>query len=253
MAFDTITGAAASTATTFGGDALNKISNLLNGASAQIANLYHSAFNVVDASDSTKKLSFNVSSLSTSQTVVASAKNNNAINLGCVGTHELWIPASAFYTRTTAGAAYTARELATNKVMISSFNFDTTTQEYAQFNWSTPGNWNAGTVRFKLYWTNTGGSAAQTIDFDLQAYAFSDDDALDTAFGTAQNVTDTYIANNDIHVSAYSSAITIGGTPVAGDTVIFQLTRDVASDNLGVDCEVLGILLEISSNKSNSS
>lgn len=253
MAFDTITGATSSTATTFGGDAMNKVSNLLNGSAAQTANLYHSAINIVDATDSTKKLSFNVSSLSTGQTVTASAKNNNAINLGCVGTHELWIPAGAMYTRTTNGAAYTTRETTTNKVMISSFNFDTTTQEYSQFNWSTPANWNAGTVRFKLYWTTTGGSAAQTIDFDLQAYAFSNDDALDTAFGTAQNVTDTYIADNDVHVTSYSSAITIGGTPAVGDTVIFQLTRDVASDNLGVDCEVLGVLLEYSTSKSNSS
>ena len=253
MAFDTITGATSSTATTFGGDALNKVSNLLNGSASQTANLYHSAFNVVDASDSTKKLSFSVSSLSTSQTVVASAKNNNAINLGCVGTHELWIPAGAMYTVTTSGAAYTARELATNDIMVSSFNFDTTTSEKAQFNWSTPANWNAGTVRFKLYWTNTGGSAAQTIDFDLAGVAFSDDDPMDTAVGTAQNVTDTYIANNDNHVSAYSSAITIGGSPAVGDTVIFQLSRDTASDNLGVDCEVLGVLLEYSTSKSNSS
>lgn len=253
MAFDTITGAATSTATTFGGDALNKVGNLLNGSAAQVANIYHSALNVVDATDPTKKLSFNVANLSTSQTVVASAKNNNAINLGCVGTHEVYIPAGSMYTRTTSGAAYTSRETTTNKVMISSFNFDTTTQEYAQFNWSTPANWDAGTIRFKLYWTTTGGSASQTIDFDLQGLARSDDDALDTAFGTAQNVTDTYIADNDVHVTSYSSAITIAGSPVAGDNVIFQLTRDVASDNLGVDCEVLGILLEISTNKSNSS
>ena len=253
MAFDTITGAAASTATTFGGAALNKVDNLLNGGGSEVATVYDDDFKFVDPVDTTKTIRFNADALSTATDVICSVKSNNNVNLGCVGTHELWIPASAFYTRTTSGAAYTSRELATNRVMIQSFNFDTTTQEYAQFNWSTPANWNAGTIRFKLYWTNTGGSAAQTIDFDLQAYAFSDDDALDTAFGTAQNVTDTYIANNDIHVSAYSSAITIGGTPVAGDTVIFQLTRDVVSDNLGVDCEVLGILLEISSNKSNSS
>ena len=253
MAFDTITGAAASTATTFGGAALNKVDNLLNGGGSEVATVFDDDLFIVDPSDSTKRLRLNADAISTATDVICSVKSNNNVNLGCVGTHELWIPASAFYTRTTSGAAFTSRELATNRVMIQSFNFDTTTQEYAQFNWSTPANWNAGTIRFKLYWTNTGGSAAQTIDFDLQAYAFSDDDALDTAFGTAQNVTDTYIANNDIHISNYSSAITIGGTPVAGDTVIFQLTRDVASDNLGVDCEVLGILLEISSNKSNSS
>ena len=253
MAFDTITGAANSTATTFGGDALNKVGNLLNGSAAQTANIYHSALNVVDATDSTKKLSFNVASLSTAQTVVASAKNNNAINLGCVGTHEIYIPAGSMYTRTTNGAAYTARETTTNKVMISSFNFDTTTSENSQFNWSTPANWDAGTIRYKVYWTCTGGSSTQTISLNLAGRAFSDDDALDTAFGTAIAVTDTYIADNDVHVTSYSTAVTIAGSPVAGDNVVFQLNRDVAADNLGVDCEVLGILLEVSTNKSNSS
>lgn len=253
MAFDTITGAAASTATTFGGEALNKVSSILNGGGSEVASIFDDDIFVVDPSDTTKKIRFDAGNLSTATTIVAYAKSNNDVNLGCVGTHELWIPAGAFYTRTTNGAAYTARETSTNKVMISSFNFDTTTQENAQFNWSTPANWNAGTVRFKLYWTCTGASASQTIDFDLQGLARSDDDALDTAFGTAQNVTDTYIADNDVHVTSYSSAITIGGSPVAGDNVIFQLTRDVASDNLGVDCEVLGVLLEYSTNKSNSS
>jgi hypothetical protein len=253
MTFDTITGASASTATTFGGEATNKISNFLNGSASEVANIYHSAFNIVDATTPTKKIAFNASNLSSSQTCTVYAKNNNNVNLGSVGTHELWIPAGAMYTRTTGGAAYTSRETTTNKVMVSSFNFDTTTQEYSQFNWGTPANWDAGTVRFKLYWTCTGGSSAQTIDFDLQGLARSDDDPLDTAFGTAQNVTDTYIADNDVHVTSYSSAITIAGSPIAGDNVIFQLTRDVASDNLGVDCEVLGILVEYSTNKSNSS
>ena len=253
MVFDTITGAIASTATSFGGAALNKIGNILNGGGSEVITIYDDDIYVTDPSDTTKKIRLDAGNLSTATSIVAYAKSNFDVNLGCVGTHELWIPAGALYTRTTNGAAYTSRESTTNKVMISSFNFDTTTQEYAQFNWSTPANWNAGTVRFKLYWTNTGGGASQTIDFGLQGLALSDNDALDTAFGTAQTVSDTRLADNYVHVTSYSSAITIAGSPVAGDNVIFQLTRNVASDNLAVDCEVLGVLLEYSTNKSNSS
>jgi hypothetical protein len=253
MAFDTITGAVASTSTTFGGAALNKISNLLNGAGSEVATVFDDDIFIVDPSDSSKRIRLNADSISTSTDVVCSVKSDNAVNLGSVGTHEIYIPAGAMYTVETNGAAYTARELGTNDIMISSFNFDTSTSEKAQFNWATPANWDAGTVKFKLYWTTTGGSSTQTVDFDLAGVAFANDNPMDTAVGTAQNVTDTWISDNDLHVSAYSSAITISGSPAAGELVVFQLSRDTAADNLGVDAEVVGVLIEYSTDASNSS
>ena len=253
MAFDTITGAAASTATTFGGAALNKVANWLNGGGSEVATVYDDDLKIVDPADSTKTIRLNADAISTSTDVVCSVKSDSNVNLGCVGTHELYIPAGAMYTVTTNGADYATRELATNDIMISSFAFDTTTAQKVQFNWATPANWNAGTVRFKLYWTTTGGSSAQTIDFDLAGVAFANDNPMDTAVGTPQNVTDTWIADDDLHVTSYSSAITIAGSPAAGELVVFQLSRDVASDDLGVDAEVVGVLLEYSTDASNSS
>lgn len=163
-------------------------------------------------------------------------------------TQEIWIPAGSFTSSTTNGAEITSRETTTNNVNYHYAGFDTTTSESAWFTWTPPANWDAGTVRFKLYWTNTGGSAAQTIDFDLAAVSFADDDALDTAVGTAQSVTDTFIAQNDLHISSFSSAITVAGSPVAGEEVHFKLSRDVSSDDLAGDCDVIGIILEFSVN-----
>jgi len=253
MAFDTITGAAASTATTFGGAALNKVANFLNGGGSEVATVYDDDIYIVDPADATKRIRFNADAITTGTDVVVSVKSDSAVNLGSVGTHEVYIPAGAMYGTTTDGAAYASRELATNDIMVSSFNFDTTTAEKAQFNWATPANWDAGTIRFKLYWTTTGGSSAQTIDFDLAGVAFANDDAMDSAVGTAANVSDTWIADDDLHVTSYSSAITIAGSPVAGELVVFQLSRDVATDTLGVDAEVLGVLIEYSTDASNSS
>lgn len=253
MAFDTITGAAASTATTFGGAALNKVANFLNGGGSETATIYDDDIYIVDPADATKRIRFNADAITTGTDVVVSVKSDSAVNLGSVGTHEVYIPAGAMYGTTTDGAAYASRELATNDIMVSSFNFDTTTAEKAQFNWATPANWDAGTIRFKLYWTTTGGSSAQTIDFDLAGVAFANDDAMDSAVGTAANVSDTWIADDDLHVTSYSSAITIAGSPVAGELVVFQLSRDVATDTLGVDAEVMGVLIEYSTDASNSS
>jgi hypothetical protein len=159
-------------------------------------------------------------------------------------TEEIWIPAGSFTSATTNGAEITSRETTTNAVNYHYAAFDTTTSEIAWFTWTPPANWNAGTVRFKLYWTNTTGLTTETIDFDLAAVAFDNDDPIDTAVGTASNVTDTWIAQNDLHITAYSSAITIAGSPAAGEEVHFKLSRDVASDNLTGDCDVIGIILE---------
>jgi len=48
-----------------------------------------------------------------------------------------------------------------------------------------------------------------------------------------------------MYQSAESSAITIAGTPTAGDLVFFRLFRDVSADDLDVDAINLGIQLFI--------
>lgn len=163
-------------------------------------------------------------------------------------TVEQSIPAGAFISSTTNGAEITSRETTTNKVNYAYAGFDTTTSESVWIIWASPPNWNAGTVRFKLHWTNTAGLTTETIDFDLAGVAFANDDALDTAVGTAQNVTDTWIAQGDNHITAFSSAITIAGTPTAGDLIAFKLSRDVASDNMTGDVDVIKVVLEYTVN-----
>jgi hypothetical protein len=169
-----------------------------------------------------------------------------ATGAGDVSTQELWIPAGAYTSATTNGASIASRETTTNKNNYTYAAFDTTTSEIVWFTWTPPANWDAGTVRFKLYWTNTAGLTTETIDFDLAAVSFADSDALDTAVGTAQNVTDTWLAQNDMHITGFSSAITIAGTPAAGEEVHFKLSRDVAADNMTGDVDVIGINLEYS-------
>ena len=71
----------------------------------------------------------------------------------------------------------------------------------------------------------------------------SDGDALDQAFGTAQEVTDANQANDDVNISAATAAITIGGTPAAGNYVHFRAYRDPANgaDNLAATAELISI------------
>ena len=184
------------------------------------------------------------------------ADNNTVSNLAIgaeVGTtltetEEIWIPAGSFTSATTNGAEITSRETSSNVVNYHYAGFDTTTSEIAWFTWTPPANWDAGTMKFKLYWTNTAGLTTETIDFDLAAVALADDGAIDAAVGTAVNVTDTWIAQGDLHVSSQSAAMTVGGSPAAGQQIHFKLSRDVASDNMTGDVDVIGVLLEYTVN-----
>lgn len=166
------------------------------------------------------------------------------------GKETVFIPASAMVSRTTNGAASGTTELTTNDVMLSTKDFDATTEEGVGFFLAMPKSWNEGTVTFKAFWTAASGTGG--VAWGLAAYALSDDDAMDVAVSGQQVVTDTLILANDMHITSESSAITIGGSPAEGDVVYFELTREVgnASDTLAVDAKLIGIHIYYTTNAS---
>ena len=70
MAFATITGDSASTSTKFGGTALNKIGNFLNGGGSEVANIKDDDINIVDPSDVSKKVRIDAGGVTASNTRV---------------------------------------------------------------------------------------------------------------------------------------------------------------------------------------
>jgi len=155
------------------------------------------------------------------------------------------MPAIAMYTRTTNGAATGSIEKATNKNMFKTFDFDTTTQEFVQFEVPMPKNWNLGTVTFVPIWSHPATTTNFGVAFGLAGVGRRDDDAGDVAFGTAVTSVDTGGTTDDIYVGPESAAITIAGTLAAGCTVQFQINRTVADagDTLAVDARLHGIRL----------
>lgn len=154
----------------------------------------------------------------------------------------MYVPASAMYPSTTAPCASLAQvESSTNDVNIKVLDFDGagTSKEYAEFGIQSPSYWDAGTITAQFIWYATAGSG--TVNWELQGLALSDDDALDTAYGTLQEVTDTLTATGDVHITAETSAITIAGTPVAGDWLQFKVARDPANDTNTSDARLVGI------------
>jgi hypothetical protein len=116
-----------------------------------------------------------------------------------------------------------------------------------------PKSWNLSTVTFQPQWSHAATSTNFGVVWGLAGVVRSDDDAGDVAFGTAQTSTDTGGTTNDIYLGPESAAITIAGTPTAGDTVQFQLNRTVAngSDTMAIDARLHGVRLFFTTNAAN--
>lgn len=170
-----------------------------------------------------------------------------AVSASGGGSTNIWIPASAWIPRTTTGAGIDSREQSTNKINTDELLFDAGTDEFAQAMIVMPSNWNAGTVTAKFHWTASTGSG--DVVWGLSGRAYANDDALDQAQGTAQTVTDTLTATNDLDITSATSAITLGGTAAAGNPVIFEVYRDAnaAGDTLAADARLLGVEISYTS------
>ena len=156
------------------------------------------------------------------------------------GTKMIPVPAAGMVARTTNGAAVGISETTTNKVMLNTFNFDKDTDEFVQFSLPMPSSWDEGTITVRFNWTAT---TTGDVVWGAQGVAIGDDDAVDAAFGTAQTVTDSVTLANDLMRTSATSAITIAGTPAAGDTVVIQIYRDAnaGGDTLAADAKLLSV------------
>lgn len=157
----------------------------------------------------------------------------------------LYIDGASMYARTTSGATTNSTETTTNKIMKRGWAFDKDADEFVQFKIPAPKYWDLGTLTATPHWTADAGTAG-TVAFAIQVLALSNDDAIDTAFGTAQTSTDTFIATGDEHIGPTTSAITVGNTPAKGDMLVFQIFRDISEDTFDADAILLGLEISFS-------
>lgn len=177
---------------------------------------------------------------------------NLKVHLDTVGTYdEIWIPAGAMTPSVTAGAAADTKEYGTNDMTHDTLLFDgSAADEYAEFNVVMPASWDRSTIKAKTFWApgHADANVGEYVLFTLAAGAFSNDDALDAVLGTAQDMADQVIADDDLHVTAASAAITVGGTPALGDLIHFKLRRDFdytgGGTAMDVDARVFGVLIQ---------
>ena len=197
---------------------------------------------VVPVNDEDDMSSDSAAHLATQQSIKAYVDSKSPI-----GKQSIWVPATAMNPTSTNGcAAIASLDSGGNTGPdLRTLDFDDGSDEHAQFSVAMPSYWNEGTVTFKVYWT----SEATDTDgcaWGLSAVALADSDSLNTAFGTAVVVTDDAIsAAKDLYITAESGAVTVAGSPAAGELCYFNIFRDVSdgNDDMAEDAKLIGIKL----------
>ena len=159
------------------------------------------------------------------------------------GKETIWVPAAAMYPSTTNPCSdLTQVETTALRPDLKVLDFATGADEFAQFTVAFPKSWNEGTVTFQPFWTVTGTNTG-TVAWSLSGIAMSNDDTINTAFGTAAVTTALAHSgtSNDLMVSVESGAITIAGSPAVADCCFFQIARDVSADNQAGDARLIGL------------
>lgn len=140
-----------------------------------------------------------------------------------------------------------------NQPDVQTLNFNQTTQQHAQFAIPMPKRWNRGTITAKFRWSH----AATTTNFGcvwgIQAVAVGDNEAINQAYGTAVEVTDTGGTTNRLYVSSETSAMTVANTPADGDTIFFRVYRKAAdgADTLAIASRLHGVDLFVTTDAEN--
>ena len=199
-----------------------------------------------------------VNALNIDMAAAGAAAFNSSITSGgaavkVAGKESIYVPAAAMYPSTTNGSSGLEQvETTALRPDLKVLDFADGADKFAQFTVAFPKSWNEGTVTFQPFWTVTGTNTG-TVAWQLAAVAITNDESINTAFGT--QVATTALAfsgsSNDLMVSAESGAVTIAGSPAANDMCFFQINRDVSADTQSGAARLVGIKILFTTDAAN--
>ena len=169
------------------------------------------------------------------------------------GKETIFVPAIAMYPSTTNPCGGPEQvETTALRPDLKVLDFAADADDFAQFAVAMPKSWNEGTVTFQPFWTVTGTNTG-TVAWQLAGVAITNDESINTAFGT--QVATTALAfsgtSNDLMVSAESGAVTIAGSPAANDMCFFQINRDTSADDQTGAARLLGVKILFTTDAAN--
>ena len=207
---------------------------------------------VIDSSNSDNKVDFQSGTKDVLLDIPVSDMVLEAADLdlngaGSTATKTLIVSGAGAWASSTNGATGPAQtEFTSNDIDLVEIEFTNSgSTEHAQVTTIMPDNWDGGVINAEFLWRTPASSG--TVVWGLQGIAYSNDEAIDTSWGTRETVTDDAgSAGDDALWSPQTSDITLAGSPSGGDMVQFRISREAGngSDDLSDSAFLIGVKIE---------
>lgn len=181
-------------------------------------------------------------------TLTAAQMNQIRTNLSYLDTAvnaQIQIGAQSFIPMPSYPASPSSYETSVYLNTYNLLDFPDTTTKYANAVFELPADYDGGTMTAHFNWTANSTSTNSVVWF-IRAVSIADDEALDVDWGTAVSVVD---ANKStaykLNKTGETSAVTIAGTPAAGELCSILIYRDPSngSDTLAATARLISVVL----------
>jgi hypothetical protein len=160
---------------------------------------------------------------------------------------QILLQAAGGIPKTTGGcSASTQIEFVTNLENFAVIDFDSVSQEYADWSFVLPSDYDGGTMVARFIWKENSGATAHDVVWGIRGICYADDDAFDQAQGTAEEVVASAGNAADVYFSGDTDPITWAGSPEGGQLIHITVYRDPTntSDTLDTDARLLAVQLD---------
>ncbi len=152
----------------------------------------------------------------------------------------VFLPAGSAAPSTTSPCGVAVRTIqATNQVVMDVLPFAASPDQFAEWAFDMPTNWDGGAITAQCYFTIPSGTLTlnSTVIFQIAGLAFGDGETMNGTMGTAQSA--IYTLSNTTHLTDMlftneTSLIDIGGTPAGGKYVVIRVNRDAHGTFTGI-------------------
>jgi hypothetical protein len=160
---------------------------------------------------------------------------------------QIFLTAAGMWPLTDNGAAAPTKvEFDTNDIDLFFIDFaDGGTKLYCMAAVVMPSDWDGGTVTATPYWT-ANSTSTNPVLWGVAGRSYGNFETIDQAMGSEQTSQDALNGTaNQVAIGPATSAITLGGTPAAGELVVFKISRDPTSgsDTLAATARLIGVMI----------
>jgi hypothetical protein len=168
---------------------------------------------------------------------------------GSTGRRTIWVPAGDITPLLTGGCATGLAETPSEKNLLKTLDFDSSSIERAQFEIAMPKSWDKGNISFKLYWSHASTTTNFGVRWEVHCNSFDPGADLDQTVIGFVGSSDTGGSTNTLYVTDETDPLEVddpfSGVPTTIDNalLIFRILRfpGHSDDTLAIDARLHGI------------